>query len=109
MRKYNTNKKGSAFGPITVQKIWDKGNIIPGYAPSEWRCDTCGNYMFRGDYGDTNSRYGWEVDHIKPIAEGGGDDLGNLQPLQWENNRAKSDNYPHWQGASNKEAGIGSA
>ena len=25
-----------------------------------------------------------------------GDDLSNLQPLQWENNRYKGDDFPHW-------------
>ncbi|MFN9492952.1 MAG: HNH endonuclease signature motif containing protein [Sphingobacteriales bacterium] len=50
----------------------------------------------RSDYGNTNSRYGWEVDHIKPVSKDGKDDLQNLQPLQWENNRYKSDNFPQW-------------
>jgi len=40
---------------------------------------------------------GWEVDHIKPVSRGGGDELENLQPLQWENNRFKDDNWPQWQ------------
>lgn len=40
--------------------------------------------------------YGWEIDHIKPSSLGGSDGLYNLQPLQWENNRSKSDNWPHW-------------
>ena len=37
---------------------------------------------------------GWEIDHIVPAARGGGDDLSNLQPSQWENNRRKGDDYP---------------
>ena len=45
------------------------------------------------DYGNTSSKHGWEVDHIKPVSKGGTDDLSNLQPLQWDNNRKKSDTY----------------
>ncbi len=50
--------------------------------------------MKRSEYGNTNSDHGWEVDHEKPVARGGSDDLSNLQPLQWDNNRKKSDAYP---------------
>jgi len=37
-----------------------------------------------------------EIDHIKPVSLGGTDDLRNLQPLHWRNNRYKGDNYPDW-------------
>jgi 5-methylcytosine-specific restriction endonuclease McrA len=35
--------------------------------------------------------YGWEIDHINPVANGGTDIDNNLQPLNWKNNAAKSD------------------
>jgi len=52
--------------------------------------------MDRTKYGDTSSGHGWEIDHVYPASKGGGDELNNLQPLQWSNNRSKSDHYPQW-------------
>ena len=52
--------------------------------------------MQRSKYGKTE-QWGWEIDHVKPVSQGGTDDLSNLQPLYWENNRHKGDAYPNWE------------
>jgi 5-methylcytosine-specific restriction endonuclease McrA len=83
----------------TKLKVWAKGRIVQDhdgkhFDPKEWRYDMCGKPIKYSEHGNTNSSTGWEIDHIKPTAKGGPNTFDNLQPLQWENNRAKSDNYP---------------
>lgn len=56
-----------------------------------FRKDCYGNMISRTAYGLTNNPFGWEVDHIKPIAKGGSNELKNLQPLCIKANRSKSD------------------
>ena len=43
--------------------------------------------MWREGYGNTASKFGWEIVRRHPLNEGGGDELENLQAVQWENNR----------------------
>jgi hypothetical protein len=93
-RLRNTDSRGNAFSRPVVDAVWNKGRVIQGYSPLEWRHDMCGAPMRYTDHGSANSQYGWEVDHIRPVASGGGDELENLQPLQWENNRRKGDTFP---------------
>ena len=82
----------------TKRAVWDKGRIIvqngTEYDPEIWRWDICGHVMKYSEHGNTDSKYGWEIDHIIPSAKDGSDELNNLQPLQWENNRRKGDTYP---------------
>ena len=82
-----------AFSDDVIQKVWEKGEAIyfDGKLSPDWRKDQCSAWINRKAYGDRKSLYGWEIDHIKPQANGGGDELGNLRPLHWENNVAKSD------------------
>lgn len=85
----NTNKE-------LVQKVWEKGRIIPNYNPELFRQDVAGAWIIREQYGNTDSMFGWEIEHIYPQALGGTDELFNLRPMQWMNNRSKGDNYPQY-------------
>jgi len=68
--------------------VWAKGFAVGDNDPGKWRKDKCGAWMQFSKYGNRDSDYGWEVDHIIP-----GDDNSpsNLRPLQWVNNVEKSD------------------
>jgi len=94
LRCCGTMRSGASFDAATVEAVWQKGRPVPGL--TTLREDVCGAPMQRDRYG-VETAFGWEIDHIKPVAKGGSDDLANLQPLQWENNRHKSDDWPYWQ------------
>jgi hypothetical protein len=74
---------------LRVYSTWMKAKIVNGYDPKLIRQDICGAWIVRYEYGNRDSDYGWEIDHIVPLSLGGMDRLKNRQPLQWRNNVAK--------------------
>jgi 5-methylcytosine-specific restriction endonuclease McrA len=94
-RRSSTKRNGSQFDDATIQAVWNKARLMLGANPNAKRMDVCGAVIDRPKYGNTQETgTGWEIDHITPVSRGGTDDLSNLQPLQWQNNRRKGDDYP---------------
>lgn len=83
----------------TIQKVWEKATEVEGVDSKLWRKDIAGAWISRKHYDNPYSEYGWEIDHIEPLTCCRGvqcicEDTKNLQPLQWNNHKAKADNYP---------------
>ena len=87
-----------------IQDAWNRATVVEGFDKNRYRKDACGAWIIRNKYGDTDSLYGWEVDHIVPQSllrdKGFSDSLIdnslNLRALQHENNASKQDDYPSY-------------
>ena len=88
-RKPSTDRNGKDFSVEMKNAVWAKGRPIGTWLGLKQ--DICGSTMNYNSYGDRNALHGWEIDHINPVANGGSDDLSNLQPLHWQNNAKKGD------------------
>lgn len=77
-----------AWSDSAIQQVWEKGTTTAENDKNIWRKDQCSAWIKKTDYGNRDSDYGWEIDHISP---GGPDILSNLRPLHWKNNVDKSD------------------
>lgn len=74
--------------------VWGHSTKVKGYDPDLFRKDSAGAWISFGEFGNRNSQYGWEVDHIYPTSLGGDDQIENLRAMQWENNVSKGNDYP---------------
>ena len=71
-----------------LDAIWNKAQVVRGYDPLKWRKDGCGAWVSGEEYGNRESPYGWEVDHIDGNPENNA--YSNLGPLHWKNNASES-------------------
>ena len=93
-----------AFSKQQIQDTWNRALSVEGYDPTRFRKDACGAWIIRDKYGDTDSLYGWVIDHVVPqsllrekgVSEQMIDNPQNLRALQHENNSSKKDDYPSY-------------
>ena len=93
-----------AWSEEQIQYVWNRATAVDGFDKSRFRKDACGAWIIWDKYGDIDSLYGWEIDHIVPktlLVEKGYsqkdiDNLNNLRALQHENNLSKSNDYPSY-------------
>jgi len=77
------------FTEEQIQKVWENATIVSNTDPKVLRKDICGAWIAHIQYGNRNSKFGWEIDHITPESKGGTNERSNLRPLQWENSLSK--------------------
>lgn len=80
------------FNAETVADVWSKAQKDSDENEKNgFRKDQCGAWIKKSEYGNRQSDYGWEIDHITPESKDGSDNLSNLRPLHWKNNASRQD------------------
>ena len=88
-RRPNTDASGKPFDEEIIEAVWNTARPSSDHPPL--RVDAYGALIWREGYGNTSSKFGWEIGQPEPSPGAGEDDLANLQPVQWENNRRNGD------------------
>lgn len=73
----------------TAMSLWKKR-----YGKETRVKDFAGREIDKGAYGNRNSEYGWNLDHILPQSQGGKDTESNLICCHIKTNDEKADKYP---------------
>ena len=55
--------------------------------------DFAGREIHKNEYG-TDTKFSWDIDHIRPLAKNGSDSLDNMQIVHQQTNDEKGDLFP---------------
>lgn len=89
--RYQVQKDSN--GDYSIYKIGDKRMSFweKEFGNVEEAVDFANRLIKKCAYGQVNSRYGWDIDHIKPLSKGGSDTDDNKQIVHVVTNDEKSD------------------
>lgn len=73
----------------TAMRLWSKT-----FGKETKAIDFAGRKITKGSYGDRNSKFGWNVDHVLPVSQGGKTNDSNLVITHILTNDEKADSFP---------------
>lgn len=82
-------KKRMDLNRETAMRLWNKS-----FGKETKAIDFAGRGIAKGAYGDRNSEFGWNVDHILPVSQGGKTNDSNLIVTHIITNDEKADKFP---------------
>lgn len=83
MERSTTDWGFSGYDREVVARAWTRAEPVPGNDDALWRKDEHGAWIYRLDYGQRNSTFGWEI--YDPSLGRGDGGVSALRPLQWQN------------------------
>jgi hypothetical protein len=90
-KAYFCHSEGGQIMDNAVRKFWEHE-----FGSSEIGYDFAGWEVRKGAYGQTGSRFGWNIDHILPKSMGGTDDYFNLQITHIDTNAERGNKITFW-------------
>ncbi len=88
------NESNESFTDDDIEKVWRKARTSFGFDPDFYRFDENNALIKYSEYGNSESTFGWQISHIRPLIKGGTNDLYNLHALHWENHLSQGDRFP---------------
>ncbi len=77
----NSTRKEQVFSNKVKKMVWQKAPELIGHPPEIWRKDENSKPMNWDEYLNPKCNNGWKITYIKPLEEGGTDDISNLRAV----------------------------
>ncbi|MEM7699720.1 MAG: hypothetical protein AAF236_15100 [Verrucomicrobiota bacterium] len=72
----------SGYEPEVIEQVWQFARRVEGIDCSLWRQDESGEWIYRLDYGNRHSRFGWEI--FDPGIGRHRQGITTMRPLHWQ-------------------------